>query len=183
MDTSLQQALHQSGSEILSSKLEPSCYASAMAEAGGNPTLAMGIYAQKRAQLLLKKTQAAHQRDKQRLAAMQLIQNSSTAGKSPRNPGLSILLSLTLFIGALSATMAIYAAAVGKISGQNLIQFIMIALIASGCCLSLTGWILHLFPRLQFVKIMLLFTTLAASASLSASVYLVKKSASIEWLG
>jgi len=79
--------------------------------------------------------------------------------------------------------MAIYAAAVGKISGQNLIQFIMIALIASGCCLSLTGWILHLFPRLQFVKIMLLFTTLAASASLSASVYLVKKSASIEWLG
>ncbi len=182
MNITLQKALHQSGSEILSSQLDPSCYASAMAEARGNSTLAIGIYAQKRAQLLFKKNQQASQRDKQRLAAMLLTQRKAPSVKTSWRSPLSILLCLTLFIGLLSATTALLAAITGQLSAQNITQITLIAAIGSCSCLSLAGWISQSHPRIKFLKIMLLTSTLAAGASLASGVYLIKNNIPIEWI-
>lgn len=154
-----------------------------MVEANGDATLAMGIYAKRRASLLADQFDQAYQKDRYRLAAMNFhLQEAIPKPKSGR-PLTSIILCLTLFLGTLSVIIALFAGTVGKVSLSHLISFAIIAALGNSCAISLAGWIFHLRPRFKFFKVILVFTTMVSALSFVSGIYLVKKSSKIEWVG
>lgn len=178
-----EKAYHQSGSELLDGRLDPSCYASSLAEANGDATLAMGLYAKKRARLLADQFNQAYKKDRDRIAAMNFELQESIPRPKSRNTITSISLCLILFLGVLSVITALFAGTVGKVSAGHLAKFVIIATLASASAISLAGWIFHLCPRFKFVKVILVFTTLVSALSFASGIYLVKKSSKIEWVG
>ncbi len=176
-----QKASKQSGSEILTGQLEPSCYARSMAEADGNPTLAMSIYAKKRTAHLFQQYTQAHQKDHNRFKAMP-IKERVIFYQKPSNKILSSLLCLVLFIGILSAITALISASTGEVSIHSLSQGTLVAAFGSACCISFGAWMLHLNPHYRFAKIMIIFSTFSATASFVSGVYLAKNRSHIEWV-
>jgi len=70
MNLLFEKAHAQSGQELLSGKLDPSFYATVLAEASGDVVKAMGLYAERRAASIYTKLLQDDRRAKKRLHAM-----------------------------------------------------------------------------------------------------------------
>ena len=181
MNSFLRKAQAQSGQELLSGKLDPSFYAAVLAEAGGNVEVAMGLYAERRAEAIYEQLLDDDERAKQRFQAMAWVPKSRSQMRSEIDLFRPFLLLVGTYLGAVSVLLCLCGMKHGEICAQGLGKVGVTAALLTILCVTVAVWIRSVFRRVSLVSAMMPFAILLAVGSLGAATLMVKSSKKTAW--
>lgn len=181
MNSLYQKAFSQSGQELLSGNLEPTCYASVMTEAAGDASKAMGLYAERRAAVIYADLLRLEGDGQRRLMAMSLERPRIRRRETENDLFRPLLLMLAIFLGSTSVLLYFCSSVHGEICPQILRKICMTSLSLVGLGL-LTAILIRLkLPRMSFAAAMMPFAIALSLCSLGSASYMVKKRQQVAW--
>jgi len=157
MNLLFEKAHAQSGQELLSGKLDPSFYATVLAEASGDVVKAMGLYAERRAASIYTKLLDDDRRAKKRLQAM-----ARDSKKRPKRRSKKVeieifrplVLIIATFLGSVSLLLCLCGIKNGEICSMGLGKVAITAFVVTVLCLTTATWIRRAFRQVSFVTAM-----------------------------
>lgn len=181
MNSLFEKAHAQSGQELLSGKLDPSFYATVLAEASGNVAKAMGLYAERRAASIYAKLLQDDERAKKRLNAMAWQSKNRSPMKREVDLLRPLLLLLAVFLGTVSVLLCLCGMKDGEICAMGVLKVAITAFVVTALCFTTAIWIRRTFRKVSFLTAMMPFAILLALGSLGAGTLVIKNSYTVSW--
>jgi len=181
MNSLYQKAHAQSGQELLSGKLDPSFYATVLAEASGDVAKAMGLYAERRAASIYAKLLQNDERAKKRLNAMAWRPKKRNSMKAEVDLFRPLLLLIATFLGAMSVLLCLCGMKHGAICAEGVGKVILAAFVMTVLCFTTAIWVRRTYRKLSLVTAMMPFAILLAMGSLGAATLMIKNSYKMSW--